>query len=152
MLKKANYTKTETASKVKREVVIIDAKDQVLGRVASKVAYYLQGKNKANFVANIDMGDFVIVLNVGSYSLSGRKITSKVYKRYSGYQGGLREESFDETVLKKPAFPLLNAVKGMLPDNKLKKERMNRLFTFMAADYSKAPKEVLEILKTENGK
>jgi len=115
------------AKEVKRDWHLIDVKDQVLGRIATKIASLLMGKHKANYSSHMDMGDFVVVTNCEKVALTGRKKEQKVYRRASGYPGGLKEVSFRKMSEEFPERVIELAVAGMLPDNRLKAERIKRL-------------------------
>ncbi|MCD6178195.1 50S ribosomal protein L13 [bacterium] len=112
---------------IKRKVHIIDATDQVLGRLASKISLLLQGKNKPNFRPHEDVGDIVIVRNVDKIRITGKKAKEKKYYRHSGYLGGLKEIPFEKLFKKDPAEVLRKAVWGMLPKNRLRARRIKRL-------------------------
>ncbi len=118
----------KTYSIKKQEVVkkwyLIDADNQVLGRVASRVASILRGKHKATYTPHVDMGDNVIIINSDKVKLTGTKPFKKMYYRHSGYPGGLRETSYLEMMQKDPTFALKNAVKGMLPHNRLGRRQL----------------------------
>ncbi len=118
----------KTYSIKKQEVVkkwyLMDADDQVLGRVASRVASILRGKHKATYTPHVDMGDNVIIINADKVKLTGTKPFKKVYYRHSGYPGGLRETSYLEMMQKDPTFALKNAIKGMLPHNRLGRRQL----------------------------
>lgn len=113
--------KTYSAKKedVKRVWYLVDAKDKILGRMASKVAAILRGKHKAIFTPHVDTGDAVIIINASQVRLTGRKTKQKVYRRYSGYPGGLREVSFEKMFRAKPATVIKLAVRRMLPGGAL---------------------------------
>ena len=110
---------------IKRKWFIIDAEGKTLGHLAVKVTNMLRGKNKAYFAPNQDIGDYVIVINSGKIALTGQKRKDKMYYRHSGYPGGLKEESLEKIIARKPTFPVEHAIKGMLPKNRLGR----RLFT-----------------------
>jgi large subunit ribosomal protein L13 len=148
MIRPTTYTKTPSQNSVERDVHVIDATDKILGRVASEISLLLQGKNKRNFTYNIDMGDYVVVVNVKKIRVTGKKWEDKEYGRYSGYQGGLKKENLISLFQRRPSAPLFNAVKGMLPDNKLKKGRLGRLYIFAESDYN-LPKEILKIMNKD---
>ena len=138
--------KTDWTNKteVNREWHIIDVNDQILGRVATKIASLLIGKEKANIVPNIDGGDFVIVLNSDKVKLTRGKGLKKIYYKHSGYPGGLKEIVFDDQIKKDSTRVILLAVKNMLPKNKLRDGRMNRLFVYKGGEHKQAaqnPKE-----------
>jgi large subunit ribosomal protein L13 len=107
---------------VERKWYLIDAQGKILGRVAALAASLARGKHKACFAPNQEIGDYVIVVNSEKARLTGRKRTDKLYYRHSGYPGGLKSESYDKVVVRKPTFPMEHAVKGMLPKNRLGKK------------------------------
>lgn len=112
---------------VNRAWRLFDAQSNSLGRVASDIAKVLIGKDKAFYSPNIDVGDYVVVVNAEKVKLTGRKLSDKKYYSHSGYPGGFKEISIGEMLEKHPERVMLKAVSGMLPDNKLKKERLKRL-------------------------
>ena len=106
---------------------LVDAKGQVLGRLCCNIAKILRGKHKPTFTLNADTGDFVIVINSEKIRLTGKKETAKTYSHYSGYPGGLKVRRFREVLKKKPDMIIQNAVKGMLPHNKLGRQMLTKL-------------------------
>ena len=106
---------------------LVDAKDQVLGRLCSNIAKILRGKHKPSFTPNADTGDFIIVINSDKIKLTGKKETTKTYSHYSGYPGGLKVHRFREVLSKQPNMIIQNAVKGMLPHNKLGRQMLTKL-------------------------
>jgi large subunit ribosomal protein L13 len=110
------YAKT---GEVPREWVLIDATDQVLGRLASEAAQILKGKRKPQYTPHVDTGDFVVIINAEKIKVTGAKATDKVYYRHSGYPSGLKEEPFSVAMQKHPERVIEHAVKGMLPKNTL---------------------------------
>lgn len=98
---------------------LIDAKDKVLGRIASHISSIVRGKNKPTFTPHVDMGDNIIVINVDKIKFTGMKPFKKIYYRHSSYPGGLKETPLNVMMKKNPAFALRNAIRGMLPHNKL---------------------------------
>lgn len=120
-------TNVVSAKNIKREKHIIDASGKILGRLATEVATILMGKNKSNFVPYLDGGDFVEITNASKIKLSGKKMKTKTYTRHSGYPGGLRVETFDKVMAKKPEYIVEHAVAGMLPGNKLGKKMIKKL-------------------------
>lgn len=114
-------------SEVTRQWHLIDAKGEILGRLATKIAVFLMGKNKASYSTHMDSGDFVVVLNAEKIVVSGRKAEQKLYQRNSGYPGGFKEVKYERMMAVHPERVLEHAVSGMVPDNKLKAERMKRL-------------------------
>ncbi|MEW6675003.1 MAG: 50S ribosomal protein L13 [Nitrospirota bacterium] len=129
--------KTQFAKKgaVERKWYLIDAKDAVLGRLASKVAVYLRGKNKPVFTPNIDTGDFVIVVNADKIRLTGRKLTDKVYYHHSGYISGLKTQTAKELLEKKPEKMVKDAVWGMLPKNRLGRAMFKKLKVYRGSEH-----------------
>lgn len=119
-----------SARDIKREWHHIDASGKILGRLATEVATILMGKKKPSFVPYLDTGDFVIVTNASKVILSGNKMKDKTYISHSGYPGGLKSETFDKMILRKPEYVLEHAIKGMLPGNKLGKKMIKKLKVF----------------------
>lgn len=117
-------------SEIKRNWHLIDAKDEVLGRLSTKIVGLLMGKQKVNYSAHMDSGDFVVVINSEKILITGKKSQQKVYRSHSGYPGGFKEVSYEKVLKEHPSRILEFAVKGMLPDNRLKADRMSRLFIF----------------------
>ena len=113
--------KTKSANKktVKKEWILIDANDQILGRLASKVAFILRGKHKPDFTPHVDCGDNVIIINAEKIKLTGKKMTDKQYFRHTGYPGGQVIETPEQILAKKPIAVVEKAVRGMLPKNRL---------------------------------
>lgn len=123
---------------VKRAWYIIDAEDQVLGRMASKIAHMLRGKNKPYYTPHNDCGDYVIVINADKFKLTGKKMFQKEYVRYTGYPGGQRFANPKMMLEKKPYFPVENAVRGMLPKNALGRKMFKKLFVYAGTDHPHA--------------
>jgi large subunit ribosomal protein L13 len=110
-----------------RKTHIIDAKNKILGRLATEIAILLRGKHKPNFAPQKDIGDFVIVKNVDKIKVTGKKAEQKIYYRHSGYLGGLKKIPFKKLFAERPAEVLRKAVWGMLPKNKLRAKQIKRL-------------------------
>jgi len=121
--------KTFNAKKqdLKRTWYLVDAKDKILGRVATKVATILRGKHKAIFTPSIDTGDGVIVINASGVKVTGRKPKQKIYRRYSGYPGGLREVTYEKMFSNKPTTVFRLAVRRMLPGGPLGRVMIRKL-------------------------
>lgn len=114
--------------KVEAEEIVIDLKGKILGRAATEIAFYLQGKHKANYQPNNDDGGVVVrVKNASKVKVTGKKKTDKIYWHYSGYPGGMYGRTYEEVMGKEPAKVIRWTVHGMLPDNRLRKGRLNRL-------------------------
>ena len=122
--------KATKANDIKRDWHLIDVKGQVLGRISTSIAGLLMGKGKPYFVRNLDCGDFVVVINAATIKVTGNKSNLKTYYRHSGYPGGFRSEKFSELIEKNPDFIIKHAVRGMLPQNKLREKRIKRLYVF----------------------
>lgn len=123
-------TKSTKISNIKREWHLVDLKGKILGRIASDIALLLMGKNKPNFVRNLDMGDFVVVINAKDFKVTGNKEKLKKYYRHSGYPGGLKTETLGDLRQRKPEDVIIHAVSGMLPQNRLKDKMLSRLRVF----------------------
>ena len=128
-------TVSATPTTVNKELVVIDATDLPLGRLASRVALILRGKNKPYFTPHIDCGDNVIVLNADKVKLTGRKMTDRVYVRHTGYPGGQRFSTPKEILAKKPTELVRMAVKGMLPKNRLGAKLINNLYLYQGSEH-----------------
>ena len=122
-------------SEVKEAWHVIDAKGEVLGRLATRVSRLLLGKDKPTFSSHINVGDKVVVINAGRIEVTGRKLVNKMYYRHSGYPGGLKEESLGSMMDKSPEDVLKIAVKGMLPVNKLRAVRLKNLYVYKGEEH-----------------
>ena len=130
---------------VNKEWVVIDATDLALGRLAARVALVLRGKTKAGFTPNVDCGDNVIVINAEKVSLKCKKMTNKVYTRYTGYPGGQRTTTAKEILRTRPTELVRKAVKGMLPKTRLGDKLINNLFIYAGPEHphqAQQPKEI----------
>jgi large subunit ribosomal protein L13 len=114
---------------------LIDAKEKVLGRVASTAASLLRGKHKPTFTPSVDMGDFVVIINSAQVKLTGNKVNTKKYVWYSGYPGGLKERSFTAAMKSDPTSALRNAIKGMLPHNRLGRKQLLHVKIYPGEDH-----------------
>ena len=129
---KSFIAKKET---VQQDWYVIDAEDKVLGRLAAEIAYRLRGKHKPVYTPHVDTGDFIIVVNAEKLRLTGNKLADKKYYRYTGYPGGLREQTAGELLKKKPTQILEFAVKGMLPKNSLGRAMFKKLKIYTGASH-----------------
>lgn len=120
-------TKFYTKDSVKRDWILIDAKDQTLGRLATKVAMALRGKDKPNFTPNQDCGSFVVITNSSLIKVTGKKMSQKLYRRHSGTPGGYKEETLANLLKRRPNEVIRKAVKGMLPHNRLSDRLITKL-------------------------
>lgn len=123
-------TNVVSAKSIQRNWHAIDAKGQVLGRIAVEIANKLMGKSKTNFVPYLDMGDFVVVTNASLVKVTGKKAKDKKYYSHSGYPGGLRTQTFSTLLEDKPQEIIIHAVRGMLPNNKLRSKMLKKLYVF----------------------
>lgn len=139
---KTYYAKPQ---EVEREWVVIDAADQVLGKVATKAAHILRGKNKPQFTPHVDTGDFVIVINAEKVRVTGNKALDKKYYRHSGYPGGQKCETFTEAIEKHPERVIEHAVKGMLPKNTLGRKQLTKLKVYAGPEHPHAAQKPVEI-------
>ena len=120
---------------IERRWFVLDADGQVLGRMASRIARILMGKNKAGFTPHLDTGDHVIVVNAAKVTLTGKKEKDKLYTRHSGYPGGIRQESAETVRAKHPERLIEQAVRGMLPKNRLGRAQFRKLKVYAGPDH-----------------
>jgi large subunit ribosomal protein L13 len=120
---------------IKRQWYIVDARDKILGRLASKAAVILRGKHKPLFTPHLDTGDGVIIINAAKIKVTGRKLKQKVYRRFSGYPGGLREVTLEVLLEKKPVTVVRLAVKRMLPSGPLGRRLIRKLRVYADDKY-----------------
>ena len=143
-------TYSQKASEIKREWWVIDAAALPLGKLAVVIADKLMGKSKVTYTPHIDNGDYVVVTNAKKLVVTGDKMVQKKYYRHSGYPGGIKELKLEEVIEKDPARAIREAVKGMLPKNKLMADRMKRLRVFESDEHEHAaqtPKAILKEIK-----
>ena len=138
-------TYTVKAGEIEREWLVIDARDQVLGRLATRVASLLRGKHKPTFSTHMDVGDYVIVLNARHVRLTGRKADQKTYFRHSGYMGSEKHVPFKRMLARRPERIIELAVKGMLPKNALGKQMLGKLRVYADAHHPHAPQQPRDI-------
>ena len=120
-------THIDKKDEITKDWYLVDVRDRVLGRVASRVAAILRGKHKPNYTPFMDMGDNVIIINADKVRLTGNKAIQKKYYRHSGYPGGIKEKTFLDVMKKDPAFAIRNAIKGMLPHNRLGRKQLSHV-------------------------
>ena len=140
-------TYSQKASEIKREWWVIDAAALPLGKLAVVIADKLMGKSKVTYTPHIDNGDYVVVTNAKKLVVTGDKMVQKKYYRHSGYPGGIKELKLEEVIEKDPARAIREAVKGMLPKNKLMADRMKRLRVFESDEHEHAAQTPRAILK-----
>lgn len=123
------------ASEIERQWWVVDAADQTLGRLATRIATLLEGKHKPTYSPHLDTGDHVVVVNAARIRVTGAKLTQKQYYRHSGYPGGFREESLAALMARKPELVIERAVKGMLPQNRLGRAMFKKLKVYAGAEH-----------------
>lgn len=138
-------TYTATAQTVERKWYVVDGAGVPLGRLASKVAAILRGKNKPTFTPNVDTGDFVIILNSDKVVLTGKKLEYKFYRYHTGYIGGLKEISYGKMMAEKSDLAVYEAVKGMLPKNSLGRQMIKKLRVYKGAEHNHAAQKPEEL-------
>jgi large subunit ribosomal protein L13 len=126
---------------VQREWYVVDAAGQTLGRLAAQVARILRGKHKPTYSPSVDTGDFVIVVNAEKIHVTGRKLDQKIYYRYSGYPGGLKEITLRNLLQRHPARVIEHAVRGMLPKNRLGRQMFKKLKVYAGPDHPHAAQQ-----------
>ena len=142
-----NTTYSPKAGEIERKWYIIDAAGKPVGRTATEVAKLLRGKHKPTYTPNMDMGDFVIVINCKDAIFTGRKLDQKVYRRHSGYIGGMKETSARVMMENKPEQAMFLAVKGMLPHTKLGRQMIKKVRVYAGSEHENAAQkpEVWEV-------
>ncbi|MBU4690885.1 50S ribosomal protein L13 [Mycoplasma zalophi] len=130
---------------VEKKWYVIDAKDQVLGRLSAMVASILRGKNKPTFTPNVDMGDNVIIINAKEVVLTANKEQDKIYYSHSGYPGGLKKINAKDLRTKKPEALIENAVRGMLPHTKLGRKQFKNLYVYTGSEHKHEAQQPVQI-------
>jgi large subunit ribosomal protein L13 len=148
-----NKTYTPKPSDIHRSWHLVDAADLPLGRLASEIAVVLRGKHKPTYAPHLDTGDFVVVVNADKVAVTSNKSKSKIYYRHSGYPGGIKAETFESLLERRPEAIVERAVRGMLPKNKLGRKMLGKLKVYAGPDHphqaqKPAPLE-LDIRKVE---
>ena len=138
-------TKSANSSTVQKEWYVVDATNEVLGRLSAKVAKILRGKNKPDFTPHVDCGDNVIVINAEKIRLTGDKMSSKTYIRHTGYPGGQRVSTVAEVLAKTPERVIEKAVKGMLPKNRLASAILKNLHVYAGSEHPHAAQQPKEL-------
>ena len=138
-------TKYAKPGEVERQWYVIDATDLVLGRLATEAARILRGKHKPQYTPHTDTGDFVIVINADKIRVTGKKVTDKIYYHHTGYNGGLKQETFAEAMAKHPERVIEHAVKGMLPKNTLGRQMGMKLKVYAGPEHPHAAQKPVEL-------
>ena len=131
----ASKTYVAKATDRERQWLLIDANGLTLGRLATQIADLLRGKLKPEYTPHVDTGDFVVVINAEKISVSGNKMTEKMYRRHTGYPGGLRERTLEEMLERRPEEVIRQAVRGMLPRNRLARQQITKLKAYAGTDH-----------------
>jgi large subunit ribosomal protein L13 len=132
-----------------REWLLVDASGKTLGRLATQLADILRGKRKPEYTPHIDTGDFVVVVNAEKVHVTGNKLQAKLYRRHSGYPGGLRERTLEEMLERRPQEVIRLAVKGMLPRNRLARQQLRKLRVYAGPDHPHEAQQPRAIDATE---
>lgn len=129
------------AHEIKRDWYIVDASNKTLGRLAAQIAIRLRGKHKAVYTPHVDTGDYIVVTNVETIKVTGRKFKDKIYYSHTGFPGGIKEISFEKMQAKHPARVLERAVKGMLPKNSLGRDMFRKLKIYVGSEHPHAAQQ-----------
>ncbi|HVX26271.1 MAG TPA: 50S ribosomal protein L13 [Parafilimonas sp.] len=138
-------TKHANEATVQRTWYVVDGTNQTVGRMCSRIAAILRGKNKAYYTPHVDCGDFVIVTNADKVKFTGNKMDEKLYQNFSGYPGGLKEEAARDLLKRRPEAVVERAIKGMLPKNRLGRKMFKKLFVYAGTEHphkAQQPKEL----------
>ena len=128
-------TQSFKQSDIEESWIMVDAKEQTLGRLATKLAFRLRGKHKPEYSSNADLGDFIVVVNAKDIHVTGKKMTQKMYYRHSGYPGGIKSKPLNELLASSPEEVIRAAVKGMLPKTSLGRKQLTKLRVFAGAEH-----------------
>jgi large subunit ribosomal protein L13 len=140
-MKAKSYKNTD----LDKKWLLLDARDETLGRLSSKIASILMGKNKAQYTPHNDLGDYVVVVNAEKIRVTGNKDIQKKYYKHTGYPGGLKSSTFSEVIEKNPENVILKAVKGMLPKNKLSSSMISKLKVYEGDNHPHAGQNPIKI-------
>jgi len=138
-------TKHANEATVQRNWYVVDGTNQTVGRVCSKIAAVLRGKNKASYTPHVDTGDYIIFINADKVKFTGTKLDDKVYINFSGYPGGKKEETAKNLLKRRPEVVIERAVKGMLPKNRLGRKMVKKLFVYAGAEHPHVAQKATEL-------
>ena len=138
-------TKHANEATVQRNRYVVDGTNQTVGRVCSKIAAVLRGKNKASYTPHVDTGDYIIFINADKVKFTGTKLDDKVYINFSGYPGGKKEETAKNLLKRRPEVVIERAVKGMLPKNRLGRKMVKKLFVYAGAEHPHIAQKATEL-------
>lgn len=130
-----DITKATKLSEIKRKWHLIDVEGKILGRICTEIAQLLTGKSKPYYVSNLDCGDYVVVINAAKVEVTGKKRDQKQYMKFSGYPSGLKRKLFKQVLIENPARIIEEAVSGMLAKNKLRAQKLKRLYIFAGSEH-----------------
>jgi len=130
---------------MERSWYLVDAENQVLGRLSTRIAGLLMGKGKTEYKRNQDCGDFVVVINAGKIRVTGKKLTDKIYRKHTGYLGGLKEITLKNLLAKKPERVIEFAVRGMLPKNRLAEKMFRKMKVYAGAEHPHVSQNPIKI-------
>lgn len=128
-------TPMDTAKSIKRAWHLIDLDGKTLGRISTQIALFLMGKTKTSYTPHIDNGDYVVAINAAKVKVTGKKTTDKIYRHHTGFPSGFREYTYNQVMAKDPKKIIMLSVKGMLPKNRLRADRLKRLKIFVNANH-----------------
>ncbi len=138
-------TKHANAASVQRHWWVVDGTNQTVGRMCSKIAATLRGKNKAYYTPHVDCGDYIVVINADKVTFTGNKLDEKIYINFSGYPGGKKEELAIDLLKRRPEAVIERAVKGMLPKNRLGRKMFKKLFVYAGAQHPHAAQKPADL-------
>ncbi len=130
---------------VERKWYVVDAEGKHLGRLATEIVRVLRGKNKPQYTPHVDVGDFVVVVNADSVAVTGRKAEQRVYRRHSGYPGGMKETSYQQMLARKPTEILRKAVYGMMPKTRLARKQFKKLKIYAGPEHPHSAQDPQEL-------
>ena len=132
-------------AEVKRKWFLVDANGKTLGRLSVEIAKILRGKHKVDFMPNVDNGDYVIIINAEKIKVTGKKLEQKIYRRHSGYPGGMKIIKLKDMLKRRPEFVLRHAIKGMLPKNNLGHAIIKKLYVYSGENYKQVAQKPVKI-------
>jgi large subunit ribosomal protein L13 len=138
-------TKHANEATVQRNWYVVDGTNQTVGRMCARIAAVLRGKHKASYTPHVDTGDFVVIINAEKVKFSGNKLEEKVYQNFSGYPGGLKEETAKDLLKRRPEVVVERAIKGMLPKNRLGRKMYKKLFVYVGANHPHTAQKPAEL-------
>jgi large subunit ribosomal protein L13 len=138
-------TKHANEATVQRNWYVVDGTNQTVGRMCARIASVLRGKTKASYTPHVDTGDFVIVINAEKVKFSGNKLEEKMYQNFTGYPGGLKEETAKDLLKRRPEVVVERAIKGMLPKNRLGRKMYKKLFVYVGGNHPHTAQKPAEL-------